>query len=78
MKPQATRYTQKQLAYLAYWEQRGYTFGRNENIPETVEAPPSFATRHPIADALIGSLLLAVFIGAAVSGWVSIGAGWAP
>lgn len=78
MKPQATRYTQKQLAYLSYWEQRGYTFGRGAVVPENTITPPSFATRHPIADAIIGSLLLAVFIGAAVSGWVSIGAGWAP
>lgn len=78
MKPQATRYTPKQLAHLTYWRARGYTLGPNDPIPENTVTPPSFATRHPIADALIGSLLLVVFIGTAVSGWIAVGAGWTP
>lgn len=40
MRSQATRYTQKQLAYLAYWESRGYVFGRNDVIPESTLIPP--------------------------------------
>jgi hypothetical protein len=40
MKPQATRCTQKQLAYLTHWQQRGYTFGRDATIPESTEILP--------------------------------------
>lgn len=43
MKPQATRVTQKQLAYLAYWQDPkngGYTFDRDAVIPESTEIPP--------------------------------------
>ena len=34
MKTQATKCNHKQLAYLAYWQQRGYKFGRDDLIPE--------------------------------------------
>ena len=37
---QATRCNSKQLAYLSYWQQRGYTFGRNDVIPESTTIPP--------------------------------------
>jgi len=40
---QATRATQKQLAYLAYWQRQdngGYRFGRGDVIPESTEIPP--------------------------------------
>jgi hypothetical protein len=40
MQAQATKHTQKQLAYLAYWQQRGYTFARNDVIPESITTPP--------------------------------------
>jgi len=40
MHTQATKCTQKQLAYLAYWQQRGYTFGRDDVIPESTLTPP--------------------------------------
>lgn len=63
MKPQATRTTQKQLAYLSYWQSRGFTFSRDEKAPENTVTPPSFATRHPILDAILGSLTLAAFFG---------------
>lgn len=63
MKPQATRTTQKQLAYLSYWQSKGYTFTRNETAPENTVTPPSFATRHPITDAILGTLTLALFFG---------------
>ena len=40
MKTQATRCTQEQLAYLAYWQARGAKFGRDDVIPESTDAPP--------------------------------------
>lgn len=40
MRPQATRCTQKQLAYLAYWQKRGYTFDRDDVIPESTSIRP--------------------------------------
>lgn len=40
MRTQATKCTQKQLAYLAYYQKRGYTFGRNDVIPESTLTPP--------------------------------------
>lgn len=39
--PQATKATQKQLAYLAHWQKLGYTFGPNDAIPESTEIPPN-------------------------------------
>lgn len=39
-KPQATRASQKQLDCLAYWQARGYTFGRDDVIPESIENRP--------------------------------------
>jgi hypothetical protein len=56
MKPQATRCTQEELAYLAYWQDKGFTFKPGEPIPLNTVTPPSFATRRPILDALIGGL----------------------
>ena len=41
MKEQATRCTQKQLASLAYWQERGYTFPRGAVIPEKTNMPPA-------------------------------------
>lgn len=41
MKTMATRYTPKQLSYLCYWEQRGYTFGRDDYIPESTLIQPA-------------------------------------
>lgn len=60
---QATPVTQKQLAYLAYWQQRGYQFKRGDAIPEsTMVRPGQLATRRPFLDAVAGSAILAVFI----------------
>lgn len=76
MQTQATRYTPKQLAYLAYWEARGYTFGRDDVIPESTEIKPGeFARNHPILDAVCGALLLVFAIGGAFGQWVKYGAG---
>ena len=38
---QATRCTQKQLAYWSYWSKRGYTFGRDDVIPEDTSIRPA-------------------------------------
>lgn len=63
MKPQATRYTQKQLAYLAYWEQRGFTFRRGAVVPESTEiAPPSWDRPRPIELVATAALLIAIFV----------------
>ena len=40
MKTQATRCSRRQLAYLAYWQSRGYRFGRDDVIPESTVIPP--------------------------------------
>jgi len=37
---QATRCTQRQLAYLAHWQALGYTFGRDDVIPERTSIRP--------------------------------------
>jgi hypothetical protein len=40
MRSQATRCSQKELAYLSYWQKRGAKFGRNEKIPTSTCIPP--------------------------------------
>lgn len=74
MKPQATPYTQKERAYLAYWESRGYTFKRGEKPPTSTLTPPSPATRRPILDALIGGAVLALGVGGMLALWIEAGA----
>lgn len=72
---QATKCTQKQLAYLAYWRNRGYQFGRDDVIPENTLTPPSdFAVRHPILDAAIGGMILALGFGGLLAYWIKVGA----
>ena len=39
-KPQATRCTQSQLAYLAHWQALGYTFDRDDVIPSDIRVKP--------------------------------------
>lgn len=77
MHSQATRTTQKQLAYLAYWQARGYRFGHNELAPENTVTPPSFANRHPVADALAGGLILAFGFGGLLAYLIAVGSGLA-
>lgn len=63
MKTQAIRCTPKQLAYLAYWQARGYQFGRNEAIPEnTVILPRQMDRPRAIELAVTAGLLIAIFI----------------
>lgn len=73
MKPQATRCTQRELAMLAYWQQRGFDMRKNRHVPLSPETPPSFATDHPIADAMIGlGIIVMIFSGAAF--WIATAA----
>lgn len=39
-KPQATRCTQRQLAYLAHWQALGYHFDRDAVIPSDIRVKP--------------------------------------
>lgn len=34
-----------------------------------------FAHRHPIIDAVVGGIILALFFGTAIAGWIAIGSG---
>lgn len=63
MKTQATRMTQKQLAYLAYWQARGHQFGRNDRIPESTSIPPRQMDRpRAIELGITAGLLIAIFV----------------
>lgn len=63
MKTQATKATPKQLAYLAYWQARGYRFGRYEAIPENTCITPSKWDR-PRAIELVATLAALILLGA--------------
>lgn len=73
MRSQATHCTTKQLNMLAYWKSRGIQIRRDQPIPLNKETPPSFATDHPIWDAMIG-LGIIVMIFSGVAFWVAAGA----
>lgn len=62
MKPQATRVTQKQLAYLAYWQQRGYTFDRDAVIPESTEIQPEAWRLPRVVDLAFTAVCLATIV----------------
>lgn len=65
---QATRLTQQQLAYLAYWQKRGYRFGRDDEIPETTQVPPPGMDQPTAVELLVtGGLVLAIIL------WLSLG-----
>jgi len=73
MRNQATRCSTKQLNMLAYWKSRGIQIRRDQPIPLHKETPPSFATDHPIADAMIGlGIIVMVFSGVAF--WIATAA----
>ena len=60
---QATRCTQRQLAYLAHWQALGYTFARDAVIPEDTSIRPdtwSLPSRTVLA---ITSVMLAAVYG---------------
>lgn len=74
MKTQATKCTGRELAMLAYWQERGIQIRRDQPIPLSTETPPSFATDHPILDALIAfGIIAGIFAGVAF--WIAVGAG---
>lgn len=62
MKPQATRLTSRQLAYLAHWQNRGYTIGRDEAIPEDTRIAPGGDDPTIIEMAVSALLLIAAFV----------------
>lgn len=69
----ATRCTQRELAMLAYWQQRGFDMRKNRTVPLSTETPPSFATDHPVLDAMLGlGIIICVVSGAAF--WIGVGA----
>lgn len=74
MKSQATRYTRKELAYLAYWEARGYRFKRGQKPPMSTDTPPGFAVSNPVTDALCGAFIIVFILGMA-GAWVYYAAG---
>lgn len=56
--PMATRATQKQLAYFAYWQARGYQFPRNAVIPESKLIKPDTWNLPRRVDLLVSALML--------------------
>jgi hypothetical protein len=60
MQAQATRCTQAQLAYMAYWQAKGHHFPRGAVIPESTTTPPpswSLPTRTVLA---VSAVMLAI------------------
>ena len=63
MRQQATRCTQRQLAYLAHWQALGFTFDRDDVIPESTLIKPD-AWNLPSRTVLAASaVMLAVVFG---------------
>lgn len=63
-KPQATPATQKQLAYLAYWRGRGYTFGPDDVIPESMWIKPrAWRISRRVELAVSAALIALIFVG---------------
>jgi len=62
MKTCATRYTQKQLAYIAYWEGRGYTFKPGEVVSEDTRIAPGGDSPKAIELLVTGFLLVGAFL----------------
>lgn len=74
MRQQAKKCTRKELSYLSHWRSRGFFLSIDDDIPLSTMTPPSFATRHPILDALAGVVIIAIVVGLSVL-WVARGAG---
>lgn len=63
MRQQATRCTQRQLAYLAHWQTLGYNFDRDAVIPENTSIRPdawNLPTRTVLA---VTAVMLVIFYG---------------
>lgn len=74
MRQQAKKCTRQELSYLSYWRDRGFTIKIGDDIPLNTVTPPSFATAHPIKDALIGAAIIIGICGLCWY-WVASGAG---
>lgn len=74
MREQATRCTRADLAYLAYWQSKGYTIKPGEPVPLNTLTPPSLATRRPVLDAAIGGVIILAALGM-VGLWIAKAAG---
>lgn len=77
MREQATRCSQADLAYLAYWKAKGYDIKPGEPVPHNTLTPPSLATRRPVLDAAIGGAIIVTAL-AMVGLWIATGAGLLP
>lgn len=62
MKTCATRYTQKQLAHIAYWEGRGYTFKPGEVVSEDTRIAPGGDSVKLVELLVTGLMLLGVLL----------------
>lgn len=62
MKPQATRLTSRQLAYLAHWKNSGHKIGRNEVIPEDTRIAPGGDAPELVELLVTGAMLVVVFV----------------
>lgn len=60
---QATRCTQKQLAYLAHWQALGYTFDRDAVIPESTLIKPDAWSLPRRVDLLVSAVMMAIVFG---------------
>lgn len=60
-KPQATRYTPVQIAFLAYWESRGYIFEPGEMPPTSTLTPPVRKSKPRNIVRLVG-IIMAVIV----------------
>jgi len=65
---QATRCTQRQLAYLAHWQALGYTFDRDAVIPESTLIKPD-AWNLPTRTVLAASAVMLAIVCAIL--WVA-------
>lgn len=74
MRNQATRCSQADLAYLAYWKAKGYDIKPGEPVPNNTLTPPSLATRRPVLDALLGVAIILAALGM-VGLWIAQAAG---
>ena len=63
MRQQATRCTQSQLAYLAHWQELGYTFGRDAVIPEHTSIRPDAWSLPSRAVLAVSAVMLVVVYG---------------
>lgn len=73
MRTQATKCTPKELAMLAYWQSRGIQIRRDQPVPLSTETPPSFATDHPVLDAMLGLGIIIMAL-AGIGFWVAAAA----